>query len=77
MKSDITNRDVSYAASQTLILKPFHSTAIVSRLGLFLTVVCTMTSYAAADCHFWQEAHRRMALVIARIRRAEEREGGE
>jgi hypothetical protein len=36
-----------------------------------------MTSYAAADCHFWQDAHRRMASVNARIRCAEERERGE
>jgi hypothetical protein len=42
-----------------------------------LTVLRTMASYAAADCHFWQDAHRRMALVIARIRRAGERERGE
>jgi hypothetical protein len=36
-----------------------------------------MTWYAAADCHFRQDAHLRMASVIARIRRAEERERGE
>ncbi len=24
-------------------------------------VLCTMASYAAADCHFLQDAHRRMA----------------
>jgi hypothetical protein len=66
----ITN--VSYAASQTLNLKLIHSKAIVSRLNLNLTVLCTMASYAAADCHFRQDAHSRMALVIARIRRAEE-----
>ena len=36
-----------------------------------------MTSYAAAGCHFRQDAHRRMASVIARIRCAEERERGE
>jgi hypothetical protein len=36
-----------------------------------------MVSYAAADCHFRQDAHRRMASVIARIRRAEERDRGE
>ncbi len=49
----------------------------VSRLDLFLTVMCTMTSYAAAACHFWQDAHRRMASVIALIRCSEERERGE
>jgi hypothetical protein len=59
MKSAIT--DVSYAASQTLNLKPIHSKAIVSRLNLNFTVLCTMASYAAADCHFGQDAHRRMA----------------
>jgi hypothetical protein len=75
MKSTMT--DVSYAASQTLILKLIHSKAIVSRLDLYLTVLCTMTSYAAADCHFRQDAHRRMAPVIARIRCGEERERGE
>ncbi len=69
--------EVSYAASQTQILKPIHSKAIVSRLDLYLTVMCTMTSYAAADCHFRQDAHRRMASVIARIWCAEERERGE
>jgi hypothetical protein len=74
MKSAMT--DVSYAASQTQILKLIHSKAIVSRLDLYLTVKCTMTSYAAADCHFWQDAHRRMAPVTARIRCAEERERG-
>jgi hypothetical protein len=75
MKSAIT--DVSYAPSQTLNLKQLHSKAIVSRLVLNSTVLCTMASYAAADCHFRQDAHRRMALVIARIRRAKERERGE
>jgi hypothetical protein len=75
MKSAIT--DVSYAASQTLILKPIHSKAIVLRLDLYLTVTCTMTSYAAADCHFQQDAHRPMASVIARILCAEKRERGE
>ncbi len=69
--------DVSYAASQTQILKPIHSKAIVSRLDLFLTVMCTMTSYTAADCHYRQDAHRRMASVLASIRCAEERERGE
>ncbi len=39
--------------------------------------MCTMTSYAAAECHFWQDAHRRMASVIARIRCADERERGD
>ncbi len=39
--------------------------------------MCTMTSYAAAECHFRQDAHRRMAAVLARIRCAEERERGE
>jgi hypothetical protein len=57
--------------------KSIHSKAIVSNLNLNLTVLCTMASYAAADCHFWQDAHRRMASVIARIRRAEECERGE
>jgi hypothetical protein len=47
MKSAMTN--VSYAASQTLILKLTHSKAIVSRLDLYLMVMYTMTSYAAAD----------------------------
>jgi hypothetical protein len=75
MKSAMT--DVSYAASQTLILKLIHSKVIVSRLDLYLTVMCRMTSYAAADCHFWQDAHRRMASVIARIRCSEELERGE
>jgi hypothetical protein len=69
--------NVSYVASQTLILKLIHSMAIVSRLNLNSTVLHTMASYAAADCHFSQDAHRRMALVIARVRRAEERERGE
>ncbi len=50
--------DVSYAASQTQILKLIHSKAIVLRLDLYLTVMCTMTSYAAADCHFRQGATR-------------------
>ncbi len=70
--------DVSYAASQTQILKHIHSKAIISRLDLFLTVLCTMMSesYAAADCHFRQDAHR-MAPVIARFRCAKERERGE
>jgi hypothetical protein len=68
MKSAIT--DVNYAASQTLNLKPIHSRAIVSRFNLNLTELCTMASYAAADCHFRQDAHRR-------IRRAEESERGE
>ncbi len=36
-----------------------------------------MTSFAAADCHFGQDAHRQMAAVLARIRCAEERERGE
>jgi hypothetical protein len=75
MKSAMT--DVSYAASQTLILKQIHSKAIVSRLDLYLTEMCTMTSYAAADFHFVQDAHRRMASVIARIRCAKEGEQGE
>ncbi len=34
-----------------------HSKAIVLRLDLYLTVMCTMASYAAADCHFLQDAH--------------------
>ncbi len=75
MKSAMTN--VSFAAAQTLILKPMYSKAIVSRLDLYLTVLCTMTSNAAADCHFLQDAHRRMASVIAHIRCAEERERGQ
>ena len=75
MKSAMS--DVSYAVSQTQIPKPIHSKAIVSRLDLFLTVMCTMTSYTAADCHYRQDAHRRMASVIVRIRCAEERERGE
>jgi hypothetical protein len=37
MKNAITN--VSYSASQTLILKQIHSKAIVSRLNLNLTVL--------------------------------------
>ncbi len=69
--------DFRYAASQTQILKPIHCKAIVSRLDLYLTVMCTMTSYTAAYCHFWQDARRRMTLVIARIRCAKERERGE
>jgi hypothetical protein len=48
MKSAMT--DVSYAASQTLILKLIHSKAIASKLYLYLTIMCTMTSFAAADC---------------------------
>jgi hypothetical protein len=69
MKSAMT--DVSYVASQTLILKTIHSKAIVSRLNLYLTVMFTLMSYAAADCRFRQDAHRRMASVIALIRCAE------
>ncbi len=42
MKNAIT--DVSDSASQTLILKPIHSKAIISRLDLYLTVLCIMTS---------------------------------
>ncbi len=42
-----------------------------------LTVLRTISSYAAADCHFQQDTHRRMALVIVRILRAQERERGE
>jgi hypothetical protein len=42
MKSAIT--DVSYAASQTLNLKPIHSKAIISRLILYFTILCIMTS---------------------------------
>jgi len=68
--------DVSYAASLTQIVKPIHSKAIVSRLDLYLTVLCLMASYAAADCHFRQDAHRRTASVLARIRCAKERERG-
>ena len=75
MKSAMS--DVSYAASQAQIPKPIHSKAIVSRLYLFLTVMCTMTSYAAAHGHFRQDAHRRMASVLAHIRCAEECERGE
>jgi hypothetical protein len=44
MKSAITN--VSYAASQTLNLKPIHSKAIVSMLNLYLTVVCYVVCYS-------------------------------
>ncbi len=58
MKSAIT--DVSYAASQTPILKLIHSTAIISRLNLNLTALRTLASYAAADRHFRQDAHRQM-----------------
>ncbi len=36
-----------------------------------------MTAYTAAECHFRQDEHRRMASVLARIRSAEERERGE
>ena len=42
MKNAIT--DVSYAASQTLNLKLIHSKAIVSRLILYFTILCIMTS---------------------------------
>jgi hypothetical protein len=70
MKIAITN--VSYAASQIINLKTIHLEAIISKLNLNLTVECTIASDAAAVCHFWQDAHRRMALVIARILRAEE-----
>ncbi len=59
MKIAIT--EVNYAASQTLILKQIQSKAIVSKLNLNSTVLCTMASYAAADCYFRQDAHRRMA----------------
>jgi hypothetical protein len=76
MKSAMS--DVSYAASQTQIPKPIHSKAIVSRLFLFFTVTCTMASYPAAPhWHFRQDAHRRMASVLERIRSAEERERSE
>jgi hypothetical protein len=74
MKSAII--DVCYAASQTLNLNLIHSKAIVSRLNLKLTVLCTMASNAAANFHFRQDVHCRMASVISRIRRAEERERG-
>ncbi len=50
--------------SEKVILKPIHSKVIVSRLDLNLTVLRTMASYAAADCHFRQDAHRRMALAM-------------
>jgi hypothetical protein len=46
-------------------------------VGLYLTVMCIMTLYAASDCYFRQDAHRRMPSLIARIRCAEERERGE
>ena len=36
--------DVSYAASQTLNLKPIYSNAIVSRFILYFTLLCIMTS---------------------------------
>jgi hypothetical protein len=62
MKSAIT--DISYVAFQTLNLKPIHWKAIVSRLNLKITVLCTMASYAAANCHFGQDAHRRMASEL-------------
>jgi hypothetical protein len=42
MKSAIT--DVSYVASQTLILKRIHSKAIVSRLDLHLMVLLIVMS---------------------------------
>jgi hypothetical protein len=42
MKIAITG--VSYAASQTLNLKPIQSKAIVSRLNLYFTILCTMKS---------------------------------
>ena len=42
MNSAIT--DVSYAASQTLNLKPIHSNTIVSRLILYFTILCILTS---------------------------------
>ena len=67
MKSAITY--ASYAASRTLILKLIHSVAIVSTFKL--TALCTM---ASADCLFRQDAYRRLASVIARIRCAKERE---
>jgi hypothetical protein len=69
MKSAIT--DVSHAASRTQILKSINSMAIVSRFNL--TVLRTMSSYAAADCPFRQDVHCRMASVIARIRHADQR----
>jgi hypothetical protein len=75
LNSAITN--VSYAASQTLILRLIRSKAVLSRFILYFTLFCKMTSQPAADCHFRQDAHRRMASVIARIRSAEERERGE
>jgi hypothetical protein len=50
MKSAITDSDVSYAASQTLNLKPIHSKVIILRLNLNLTVLCTMTSYRLLCC---------------------------
>jgi hypothetical protein len=59
----------------TPILKLIHSMVIVSKFKM--TVLRTMASYAAAVCPFWQDAHRRMALVIARIQRAEESVNGE
>jgi hypothetical protein len=43
--------------------------AIVSRFNLTV-----LRAIASADCHFRQDAHRRMTLVIARILRTEERE---
>jgi hypothetical protein len=55
MKCSIT--DVSYAASQTVILKLIYSMAILSRLNLNLTVLRTMGSCAAADCPFQQDEH--------------------
>ncbi len=56
MNSAIT--DVSYAASQTLNLKPIRSKAIVSRFILNFVLLCKMTSQPAAHCDFRQGAHR-------------------
>jgi hypothetical protein len=67
MKSAII--DVSYAASRTPILKLIHSMTIVSRF-----ILPVLRTIASADCPFRQDAHPRMALVIARIRRSEQRE---
>ncbi len=66
--------NVNYAASLTTILELIHSTATVSRFNLMVLHIKLKASFAAADCPFWQDAHCRMALVIARIRLAEDRE---
>jgi hypothetical protein len=69
--ADVSNAEPP-VQPRTSILNPINSMAIVLRLNL--TVLRTM---ASTDCPFLQDAHRRMASVIARILRAEEREQGE